>query len=318
MVIESNNLVLTKSPVHQVDFKGHRFHIKRDDLLHPLFSGNKARKFYHFIDQLKQNIELPEGARIKRIVGYGSVQANSLLSLSALAHLFNLDLDYYCVSIPQWLKANPIGNYKEALRLGANIIQVEKHNVETNLNDYMTSATSTFDENTLFMPEGGRCEFAETGIKSLADELVDYINQQPLKSPLIMLPAGTGTTALYLNKHLPHKVVTCPCVGDSVYLRKQFSQLEPDDRLWPEVIESDKKYHFGKLYPELFEIWKSLKSETNITFDLLYDPFGWLTLLRFLQDANTDHDVIYIHQGGLVGNESMLPRYERKFRRLTN
>lgn len=319
MSSENNNLELTQSPVHQVNFKGYRFHIKRDDLLHPLFSGNKARKFSHFITQLQQNAKLSGEKRITKIIGYGSIQANSLLSLSALAHLFKVSFDYYCVSIPNWIKETPIGNYKAALALGANIKQVRKEDLTTNLDDFMTAAAKTFDENTLFIPEGGRSQFAETGVKQLAIELNNYIEQQGLKAPLIMLPAGTGTTALFLNKHLPYKVITCACVGGSDYLQQQFSLLENNKTLWPEIIDTGKKYHFGKLYPEFFDIWKKVRAETGVTFDLLYDPLGWLSIMQYLNsNSETDYDVIYIHQGGLVGNESMLPRYERKFGRLTN
>jgi len=48
-----------------------------------------------------------------------------------------------------------------------------------------------------------------------------------------------------------------------------------------------------------------------VEFDLLYDPHGWLTLLE--NPELFEKPLLYIHQGGLLGNESMLKRYERKY-----
>ena len=165
----------------------------------------------------------------------------------------------------------------------------------------------------LFVPEGGRCALAQHGIKQLAHEISQYCQQHKLNRPLIMLPSGTGTTALYLQKNLAYPVLTCAVVGGDDYLKTQFAELEPEHRLWPRILPLRKKHHFGKLYLEQYQLWLRLLQETKIEFDLLYDPLGWQSLLAHLQGNNDDADIIYIHQGGLIGNQSMLPRYQRKF-----
>jgi 1-aminocyclopropane-1-carboxylate deaminase len=120
-------------------------------------------------------------------------------------------------------------------------------------------------------------------------------------------------------------VLTCACVGGDDYLRQQFQQLSSNTEHWPTILTPQKKYHFGKLYPEFYQLWQKLIDETNIEFDLLYDPLGWQELLSFLNkqsvsqsDSQTESKkqesvVIYIHQGGLIGNETMRPRYQRKY-----
>ncbi len=87
--------------------------------------------------------------------------------------------------------------------------------------------------------------------------------------------------------------------------------LESDERFYPKIITPPKKYHFGKLYREFYQVWLELYQQTGVEFDLLYDPLGWLTLRDY--NLAKDGKVLYIHQGGLKGNESMLPRYRRKF-----
>ena len=100
---------------------------------------------------------------------------------------------------------------------------------------------------------------------------------------------------------------------DIEYLKKQFLELESDEKYHPNILTLEKKHHFGKLYKENYEIWLKLYKDINIEFDLLYDPLGWRVFLAneelFLKPC------LYIHQGGILGNESMLPRYERKYKK---
>jgi len=51
---------------------------------------------------------------------------------------------------------------------------------------------------------------------------------------------------------------------------------------------------------------------SGIQFELLYDPLGFIVLEDYLQRSELGH-VMYLHQGGILGNETMLPRYQRKF-----
>jgi len=280
----------TNSPIEQITFNNQNFFIKRDDLLHKNFSGNKARKFYYFLQNDFNNI--------KKVVSHGSAQSNAMYSLSCLCKIRNWKFDYYVDHIASYIKENSIGNYKEALENGMNIIE--------------DNIPLKFDEDTLFIPEGGALKEAKYGIKILADEIISWakqtnqVNKDNLK---IFLPSGTGTTSLYLQKYLPFEVLTCACVGDSEYLEKQFLQLEEQNH--PTILKMDKKYHFGKLYKEFYEIHKELKKQTNIEFDFLYDCLGWLCVNKHLKQK--EKNILYIHQGGLLGNISMLQRYKYKY-----
>ena len=86
--------------------------------------------------------------------------------------------------------------------------------------------------------------------------------------------------------------------------------MSKDESTHPIILDTDKKYYFAKLYREFYKIWLEL-NEVEIEFDLLYNPKGWLTL--FYHEDIFKNPILYIHQGGLIGNESMLPRYEREF-----
>jgi len=281
----------TNSPIEEINFNNKKIFIKRDDLLHKDFSGNKARKFYYFFKN--------DFKDIKKVVSHGSAQSNAMYSLSVLCKIRNWKFNYYVDHVADYLKTNPIGNYKEALKNGMNIIE---ENIEEEIPNIIES-------NTLFIPEGGALKEASFGIKILAGEIIKWAEKTNTKNLKIFLPSGTGTTALYLQKYLPFEVITCACVGDSEYLKKQFLQLEKENH--PTILDLDKKYHFGKLYKEFYEIHKELRKQTNIEFDLLYDSKGWLSVTKHLYDDTSN--ILYVHQGGLIGNISMLQRYKYKY-----
>lgn len=294
--------------------------MKRDDLVcfagsgenSAAFAGNKARKLHHYL--------LNDFPGISTLVSYGSAQSNMLFSLSVLAKIKGWQLDFYVDHIASHLKENPGGNYAAALDNGACI-----HEVGDLVKDSDSASTENYvlnyvlaEKDHLYIPEGGHNEYAEPGLKVLASELVDWVQTNHIANPKLMLPSGTGTTALFLQRHLPFEVMTCACVGDAEYLRRQFSELDSDSQQYPKVLSlknpdgSDRKFHFGKLYPEFYQIWDQVQQQTGITFELLYDPLGWLCMLEYLAGEESPVNIVYLHQGGLLGNETMSLRYLRK------
>ncbi len=280
------------SPMQNFVFLGKKFFIKRDDLINKDFSGNKARKFAYFLHH--------KPLHVKKIISYGSNQSNAMYSLSVLAKILHVKFLYVCNHIPNFLKQNPVGNYKEALKNGMEIF--------TNDNPKQF-AQNLICKNSLFIKEGGAIKEAEYGIKMLADEINEWAQDKKYD---IFLPSGTGTTALYLQKNTRLKVFTNPCVGDEEYLKKQFLELEENTKNHPTILNPPKKYHFGKPKIELLHMYEMLKKSTNIEFDLLYDPVGWITIKHHLQIFK--NPIIYVHQGGLLGNVTLLHRYEKKFK----
>lgn len=303
-------LRLSHSPVDTVTLFGRNVFIKRDDLLHGAFSGNKARKFAYFLQH-----DFPS---VTTLVGYGSPQANSLYALTALAALKGWQLKFYVDHVASYIHQHPAGNYRAALALGAEIIDLSQCIDRQGLSchDYIAAQAWSLHQDVLVVPEGGRCHQAQYGIDQLADEIIHW-QQEQLRAPLrVVLPSGTGTTALYLQRRfwarkVDIQVYTAATVGGDSYLHQQFAELEADSNCYPKVVSLGQKYHYGKLYPQCLSVWQ-LACECGIEFDLLYDPVG-LILLAQLLDKYPNGDVMYLHQGGLLGNETMLPRYQRKY-----
>ena len=173
----------------------------------------------------------------------------------------------------------------------------------------LPAAQDCFIGDSLFINEGVWQPQAEAGFISQARQIECWADAEG-KTVDIFLPSGTGTSAAFLAKHVKFDVYTCPCVGDADYLKSEIEALTPNSKV--RILQPPKKYHFGDLKPELYQIWREVCEQTGIEFELIYDPVGFLTM-----SANTGafkNEILYIHQGGALGNISQKLRYERKFK----
>nr|WP_315058767.1 1-aminocyclopropane-1-carboxylate deaminase [uncultured Campylobacter sp.] len=173
----------------------------------------------------------------------------------------------------------------------------------------LPDAQDCFIGDSLFINEGVWQPQAETGFISQARQIERWADAEG-KVVDIFLPSGTGTSAAFLAKHVKFDVYTCPCVGDADYLKSEIEALTPSSKA--RILQPPKKYHFGDLKPELYQIWREVCEQTGIEFELIYDPVGFLTMMANL--GAFKNEILYIHQGGALGNISQKLRYERKFK----
>nr|WP_314469322.1 1-aminocyclopropane-1-carboxylate deaminase [uncultured Campylobacter sp.] len=173
----------------------------------------------------------------------------------------------------------------------------------------LPAAQDCFIGDSLFINEGVWQPQAEMGFISQARQIERWAEAEG-KTVDIFLPSGTGTSAAFLAKHVKFDVYTCPCVGDADYLKSEIEALTPNSKA--RILPLPKKYHFGDLKPELYQIWREVCEQTGIEFELIYDPVGFLTMMANL--GAFKNEILYIHQGGALGNISQKLRYERKFK----
>ncbi|PSM52585.1 1-aminocyclopropane-1-carboxylate deaminase [Campylobacter blaseri] len=282
-------MIETLPRIDKLKFRNFEFYLLRDDLLGE-FNGNKARKLHYFLNK--------DLSGFKKIVSNGSSQSNAMYSISLFAKIKGLEFEYVMSHISKNLEQNTIGNFKFALGNGM------KYYINQNRVEF---AKGLCDEKSIFINEGVAQPEAEMGFKNQALEIEKFAKHNGLEFD-IFLPSGTGASATYLAKHSRFKVYTTPCVGDVEYLKKQISNLDKNSNL--NILKPPKKYHFGNLKKELYDIYKELLDETGVEFDLIYDPVGFLTLFANLDKFQ--NKVLYIHQGGILGNISQLERYKFK------
>jgi 1-aminocyclopropane-1-carboxylate deaminase/D-cysteine desulfhydrase-like pyridoxal-dependent ACC family enzyme len=291
------NSILLPSATTKISLRGRDFHIKRDELLHHELSGNKFRKLYQLINTTS--------LQYSKLISYGGTQSNAMLSMAYLAYQKGWKFDYYCKNIPLHVKNNPQGNYKKALDLGMNVYEIEHKLFEQIVSNLFLG----FNPHEILIPQGGADKIAQVGVNVLANEIITWKNDKSVENLNIITPSGTGTTAYYLAKSLPTcNIITAPVVGDREYLKTEMKALGkiPDNL---HIIDTQKRYRFARPYKEYLEIYKELKA-TDIEFDLIYAPKMWLSLLENIE--NFRGNFLYVHSGGVSGNETMLKRYEFK------
>lgn len=278
------------SPVTELFVEGRRFLVKRDELIDPYLAGNKYRKLYTLLQTPPQDIDT--------VISYGGTQSNAMLAIAAMCKSKCWKFIYYTKPLSQNQKIENTGNFYMSKELGMLHVELE-HDI---YKEYIASLRLNFDPRTFIIDQGGAVAEAQEGLEVLARE----IRESGVAARSLATPSGTGTTALFLSLALPeYRVYTTPCVGDVSYLREQMGALYeiPQNLI---ILEPQKKYPFAKPQKEFLEIWRKLK-DAGVEFDLIYAPGLWRELLR-----QTDEEVLYIHSGGVSGNESMLRRYAQK------
>lgn len=304
---------LAPPPVEHLRIEGLSVRVVRDDLCELPGTGvygNKARKLALLRD------------RRGPLASYGGVQSNAALAMARLAVALGVPFDYYVTGIPEWLQATPVGNYRELLALGA-ACRVVRRDAYDAIRAYALEAGPRppfVGAEALVVAQGGAWPGAEPGIRDLAHQL-DALVREAGRPAAIVLPGGTGTTALFLARHVRSaSVLAVPCVGGGDALVAQMRALDARcggvGRL-PTVLPTPKQVRFGALDADVLATWRKLASH-GLDVDLVYGACAWLALLHEWREGTRsvcnrpgEGTLVYVHTGGLEGVPSQLARYVR-------
>jgi 1-aminocyclopropane-1-carboxylate deaminase/D-cysteine desulfhydrase-like pyridoxal-dependent ACC family enzyme len=293
-----NSLFLNlPSRIDRVQFRGRPFYVKRDDLIHPCLCGNKYRKLYDLLQTPSHTYDT--------VISYGGAQSNAMLAIACLCRLKGWAFHYYTKTLPGYLKNRREGNLEQALEQGVQLHEVEHASFQQKTEELKTLQ----QKETLLIPQGGADEIAKAGIEELAREINTWRKEKNIENLNVVLPSGTGTTALYLQSSLDKEIRLCTSVlvGDDDYQMQQWQRLSKGP--YPKILPRDKKRKFAQPYSEYLQIHQELEKQTGITFDLIYAPKTWLEMLDYFDEKA---QILYIHTGGISGNETMLQRYGHK------
>jgi len=344
------------SPMEAILVHNRRVLVKRDDLLRlpgSNASGNKARKMLAL--SLISTDEFPDA-----VVSFGGPQSNAMVSLAAIVAAKNADIDpssderkrfiYYTKKLPRYLRKQPNGNLLRAKSLGMELIEMS-HDEYRNIFGGPSGGSSqppadldppilTNGGKSLWVPQGGAFEAAVLGIRSLAQEIVMFWEEDGEGALAVVVPSGTGTTAVLLQKEINHilndkcllpqiRVVAVPCVGDDEYLLRQMKSLDKvtggnmkeniPDILRPLIGAQRKYFTFGEPHAVILDTYRNMKDRYGLHLDLIYGSPVWSIILPYLEMGDKIIDcplsgkqIMYLHCGGLEGISSQLTRYKHK------
>ena len=154
--------------------------IKRDDLTHPLYGGNKVRKLSRL---------LADAARVgaPRIVTVGAIGSHHVLATGVFGRLARLPVD--AVVLPQPNSRHVLETARASRAQGVGLFPAES---------YAQAAAwlkARVAEGAYLIPAGGTNQLGTLGIVDAAAELAEQIRQGELPEPeLIVVALGSGGT----------------------------------------------------------------------------------------------------------------------------
>jgi 1-aminocyclopropane-1-carboxylate deaminase len=287
------------SPVQQVANelfvqKGVEVFIKRDDMIHPIISGNKWRKLKYVLQKAK---DLGKN----HLVTFGGAYSNHLLATAAAAARFG----FKCTG---FVRGEEVQNDTLFLcRLhGMQLIFTDRESYHAKpllFNKYFRE-----DADALFIDEGGASAEAAQGCSELVNELTEGYNH-------IFCACGTGTTAAGLINGINlHKLKTqfnaVPVFKNGGFIKDEIDKY----LLTPTDYQLHLDYHFGgygKTTPELIAFIKQFVSQTGILIEpvytgkMLYALFDLISKDHFKPGSR----ILAIHTGGIWGLLGMKEKF---------
>ena len=265
--------------------------MKRDDLIHPIISGNKIRK-------LKFNLQEALRNECKAIITFGGAYSNHLIASAAAAKELGIPV---------------IGKVRgEELTSDSNSILQHCHSLGMDLEFLMRSEFSTQKHQSGFVqqdgsnywviPEGGANAEGIEGCTEIVKELdQDY--------DFYVVAQGTTTTSLGLLQSIPEhaKLIVVP-VLKGFDVRKEMRHLLQDDVLFDslrsKLIIWDTYHHGGyaKTSPELLSFIDAFHLQNNFQIEPVYTGKVFYALndvLKKDKELFEGKNMLVVHTGGI-------------------
>ncbi|WP_342647303.1 pyridoxal-phosphate dependent enzyme [Mucilaginibacter sp. CSA2-8R] len=260
--------------------------IKRDDLIHPLISGNKWRK-------LKYLLQNAHHQHKTHLITFGGAFSNHLLATAAAGARFGFKTTGF-------VRGEEVQNNTLFLcRLhGMNLIFTDRESYKNKCLLFQNHFGG--DARAYFINEGGASPEAVKGCSELVDEL-------PITYDHIFCACGTGTTAAGIIAGLQQQQAPSVFHAVPVFKNGDFMQQEIDTYLdTPANYQLHTAYHFGgyaKTKPELINFIKAFVASTGILIEPVYTAKALYAVLDLANQSyfKPESNILVIHSGGIFG-----------------
>lgn len=273
--------------------------IKREDLIHPVVSGNKFRK-------LKYNLLQAQAENQSQILTFGGAYSNHIAAAAFAAQENGLQ----AIGIIRGeelfdkIASNPTLLFAQNCGMQLHFVSRENYRLK-NEASFLEKLTKEFGSFYL-VPEGGTNDLAVQGCEEI-------LLEQDARFDYICCAVGTGgTIAGLINSAKPHqKVLGFPALkGD--FLRNEIRNFAKNTN-WDLITD----YHFGgygKVNPALIAFINTFYKETKILLDPVYTGkmlFGVIDLIQnnYFPEGS---QILAIHTGGIQGIQGMNLKLKNK------
>ena len=299
---------LAASPLQRLhssslDEKGVELYVKRDDLIHPQFGGNKWRK-------LKYNLIHAREKQYDTLLTFGGAWSNHIYATAAAARHFGFN----SIGMIRGEKHTPLNNTLAfAENCGMQLHYVDRARYrQKHQQDYLQKILQEFGD-VYLLPEGGSNELALQGCEEIVHEINDESKQ---RFDVICCASGTGATLAGLARAITDSQLAIgfsALKGGSFLSDEVTAFLNGSDsgsasgtssRNWQ--IEQD--FHFGgyaKIDDELVSFMKQFQSQHGFKLDAVYTGKMFYGLFHRIERGffKPGTVIVAVHSGGLQGNK---------------
>jgi len=289
------------SPLQSIShplFKHHQLtvSIKRDDLLHPIISGNKWRK-------LKHNLITAKKLNKTSIISFGGAYSNHIHALAFACYQQGLNSIGIIRGEPEY---NNIFTLTWAQHWGMKLIFVDRHTYKKRQQlEYLQQLQQQYPDS-FIVPEGGSNELALPGVAEICHELDNQTDYHTL-----MLPVGSGGTlaGLVLGDKGQHDLLGIGILKQGInkdYLANEVNSLLPNTARYFGNWQINGDFHrggYGKFSPPDCTRIIEFMQHTNIPFEPVYSGKMLLACLDLIAQGYfvAGSKIVLLHTGGLQG-----------------
>ena len=283
--------LIKKSPVETLysdvlKQKNINLDIKRDDLIHPVISGNKWRKLKYLLHEV-------EAQGYRKLAAMGGPYSNFIHALSYVCYLLGWECDLYIRAYPEQ-KLTP--TLEDCKKWHANIIYVDRTTFKE-----LREAPPVLPDDVFWMTEGGMHDLALDGLKEIVEELdcpYDYI----------VISTATGTSVAGLIDGVADDGGGAIVLGVSVLNNAQqqelnISQLQRSKNTQWSVVEGYEFGGFAKKDQVLEQFVEEFYQQHMIPLEPVYSGKSFYAVMDLVGKNYFPNDsrVLLIHCGGLQG-----------------
>lgn len=283
------NHLTIPSPLHQVRTAWSaaaavELYMKRDDLIHPIISGNKWRKLSGILGHYDKTT-------YREIITFGGAFSNHLVATASSCAILKIP----CTGIIRGEEPKQLnGVLKLCEMYGMRLTFVTREEYKEH-----NRQLGVYEEK-LFIPEGGACEQGTLGCFEILKEI-------ELKgASRVFVACGTGTTIAGMSKYMDSINDDTPLCGIQVLKGNGYIAKDLQDLYGIHNVTIYDEFHCGgyaKTSPELMDFIKEFTAETGILLDPVYTGKMMLAIKKLCisGDIKQGDKVIAIHTGGLTG-----------------
>lgn len=270
------NALHLPSPIEEIfdecwNSKGIQVFVKRDDLIHPIISGNKWRKLKNYLQTFSFSTH-------SGLLSFGGAFSNHLYALAYAGHSLGIHTVGIIRGNELTVNSNPY--LRQMKEWGMQLHFISR-------TDYRSKSIPSAYENYDVIAEGGFGELAIKGMEILVDELPTC--------DLIYTAVGTGATAMGIAKYIDKPVV-------GILTLNNRSEIEAHSL--PNNLGIEDAYVFGKYAKQNGELdlfCDEFFQKHGISIEPIYTGRMFYALSEHIKNGHIapNTKLVAIHTGGV-------------------